>query len=225
MNPHAAPPGPHDRPAARSDAMAPPTPAQITGVVLAGGRGARMGGVDKGLQLFNGVPLALHALHRLQAQVGTCLINANRHLDQYRAFGVPVLADTLPDYAGPLAGFATALARCTTPYLVTVPCDSPLFPTDLVARLADALAREQADIAMASALEADEHGGAPAWRAQPVFCLLPVRLLPGLNAFIASGRRKIDAWTALHQTVLVPFDDARAFANANTLDQLQALQP
>ena len=94
-----------------------------------------------------------------------------------------------------------------------------------MARLSDALVREQADIAMASAQETDEHGGAPAWRAQPVFCLLPVRLLPSLNAFMASGRRKIDAWTALHKTVLVPFDDARAFANANTVDQLQALQP
>lgn len=207
-------------------APAPPpgTPGQITGVVLAGGRGARMGGVDKGLQLFNGVPLAQHALHRLQPQVQTCLINANRHLDAYRQFGVPVLADSLPDYAGPLAGFATALSHCATPYLVTVPCDSPLFPTDLVVRLADALQREQADIAMASAPEADEHSLTLVQRTQPVFCLLPVRLLPSLNTFINSGRRKIDAWTAQHRTVVVPFDDPRAFANANTLEQLQDLQ-
>jgi molybdopterin-guanine dinucleotide biosynthesis protein A len=184
-----------------------------------------MGGVDKGLQLFDGVPLAQHALRRLQPQVGASLINANRHLEQYSQFGVPVHADTLPDYAGPLAGFVTALGQCKTPYLVTVPCDSPLFPTDLVARLAEALVREQADIAMASAQEVDAHSHTLAWRAQPVFCLLPVRLLPSLNTFIASGRRKIDAWTTQHRTVLVPFDDARAFANANTLDQLQALQP
>lgn len=225
MGPHTAAADPHDLPASASEPTAPLSRAQVTGVVLAGGRGARMGGVDKGLQPFHGVPLARHALQRLQPQVGACMINANRHLDQYRAFGVPVLADTLPDYAGPLAGFASALEHCQTPYLVTVPCDSPLFPADLVARLSDALVREQADIAMASAQETDEHGGAPAWRAQPVFCLLPVRLLPSLNAFMASGRRKIDAWTALHKTVLVPFDDARAFANANTVDQLQALQP
>lgn len=184
-----------------------------------------MGGVDKGLQLFHRVPLAQHALRRLQPQVGTCLINANRHLDQYRLFGVPVLADTLPDYAGPLAGIATALGQITTPYLVTVPCDSPLFPTDLVARLADALLQEQADIAMASAPEIDEKSHTMAWRAQPVFCLLPARLLPSLNTFINSGRRKIDTWTAQHNTTVVPFDDARAFANANTLEQLQALQP
>lgn len=200
------------------------SPAQITGVVLAGGRGTRMGGVDKGLQLFNGMPLAQHALRRLQPQVGTCLINANRHLEQYRRFGVPVLADARPDYPGPLAGFATALGQCTTPYLVTVPCDSPLFPTDLVARLADALVREHADIAMASAPETGEHDHPPAWRTQPVFCLLPVRLLPSLAAFIASGQRKIDAWTAQHKTAVVPFDDAGAFANANTVAQLRALQ-
>lgn len=184
-----------------------------------------MGGVDKGLQLFNGMPLAQHALHRLQPQVQTCLINANRHLDAYRQFGVPVLADTLPDYAGPLAGIATALGHCATPYLVTVPCDSPLFPTDLVARLANALLREQADIAMASAPETDAHNHTLVWRTQPVFCLLPARLLASLATFISSGRRKIDAWTAQHNTIVVPFDDARAFANANTLEQLQDLQP
>lgn len=200
-------------------------PAQITGVVLAGGRGARMGGVDKGLQLFNGVPLALHALRRLQAQVGTTLLNANRNIDDYRAFGVPVLPDTVPDYAGPLAGFVSALEHCTTTYLVTVPCDSPLFPTDLVARLASALTQAQADIAMVSIQEQDRRNGQWGWRRQPVFCLLRATLLPGLRDFIAHGGRKIDAWTASQATVAVPFDDAHAFTNANTLEQLQALQP
>lgn len=196
---------------------------QITGVVLAGGRGARMGGVDKGLQLFNGVPMALHALRRLQPQVDSAMLNANRHLDQYQAFGAPVHPDALPDYAGPLAGFITALQHCPTPYLMTVPCDSPLFPTDLVARMAQALVHGEATIAMASVQEPDRHGQL-GWRSQPVFCLLPVRLLPNLNAFVEQGGRKIDGWTALHKTVLVPFEDPRAFANANTLDQLQALQ-
>ncbi len=197
--------------------------AQITGVVLAGGRGARMGGVDKGLQLFDGIAMALHALRRLQPQVGASMLNANRHLDQYQAFGVPVHADALPDYAGPLAGFITALQHCTTAYLVTVPCDSPLFPTDLVARLAQALTRANADIAMASARERNDQGTLE-WRSQPVFCLLPVRLLTSLNAYVAGGGRKIDAWTAQHTTVLVPFDAPRAFANANTPEQLQDLQ-
>ena len=107
----------------------------ITGVILAGGRGSRMGGVDKGLQNFNGMPMALHALMRLAPQVGEVMINANRNLGAYDAMGVPVWPDALPDYPGPLAGFLTGLERCETPYLVTVPCDSPLFPTDLVARL------------------------------------------------------------------------------------------
>lgn len=157
-------------------------PAQITGVVLAGGRGARMGGVDKGLQLFNGVPLALHALRRLQAQVGTTLLNANRNIDDYRAFGVPVFPDTVPDYAGPLAGFVSALEHCTTTYLVTVPCDSPLFPTDLVARLASALTQAQADIAMVSI-----QGAGPAQRA--VGLAQATRVLPAARNAVAGPAR------------------------------------
>ena len=112
---------------------------QITGLVLAGGRGSRMGGVDKGLQSYHGVPLALHALLRLAPQVGSAMINANRNLAAYESFGVPVWPDALPDFAGPLAGFLAGLEHCETPYLVTLPCDSPLFPEDLVARLAQAL--------------------------------------------------------------------------------------
>ena len=111
---------------------------QITGIILAGGRGSRMGGVDKGLQLFNGTTLIQHAIHRLQPQVGQLLINANRHLEMYQALGLPVLADDLADFAGPLAGFLVGLTHCQTPYLVTAPCDTPCFPTDLVDRLATA---------------------------------------------------------------------------------------
>eukprot|EP01136_Pigoraptor_vietnamica_P006063 Opistho-1_new@38552 len=120
----------------------------ITGLVLAGGRGSRMGGVDKGLQKHHGVPLALHAMLRLAPQVGEIMINANRNLAAYESMGVPVWPDSLPDYAGPLAGVLTGLEHCETPYLVTVPCDSPLFPEDLVARLAQALVAEDAEIAI-----------------------------------------------------------------------------
>ncbi len=198
-------------------------PQDITGVVLAGGRGSRMGGVDKGLQNFNGLPLALNALLRLQMQVGHCMVNANRNLAAYESFGVPVWPDGLADYAGPLAGFLTALERCETAWLVTVPCDSPRFPMDLVARLADGAARHGADVAMASAKEDDGQ-----IRAQPVFCLLKVALLESLVAFTHSDGRKIDAWTSQHHTVLVPFDapgdDPHAFANANTLAELQRLE-
>ena len=134
-----------------------------------------MGGVDKGLQNFNGMPLALHTLLRLGPQVGEMMINANRNLAAYEAFGAPVWPDVLADYAGPLAGFLTGLERCETQYLVTVPCDTPLFPQDFVARLAQAMDEQQAEIAMAAAREEDGQ-----LRAQPVFCLMQVDLLESL---------------------------------------------
>jgi len=197
--------------------------ADITGVILAGGRGSRMGGVDKGLQNFNGMPMALHALMRLAPQVGEVMINANRNLGAYEAFGVPVWPDVLPDYAGPLAGFLTGLERCETPWLVTVPCDTPLFPHDLVARLAKAAREADAEIAMATAREQDGQS-----HTQPVFCLLRVELLESLVRFTHGGGRKTDAWTGLHKTVLAPFDtpqdDPRAFFNANTLAELHLLE-
>lgn len=200
---------------------------EITGIVLAGGRGSRMGGVDKGLQNFNGTPLALHALLRLQTQQGGLLseqmINANRNLGAYEAFGVPVWPDTLTDYAGPLAGFMTGLERCESPYLLTAPCDTPLFPLDLAERLAQAFDDEHTEIAMAAALEEDGQ-----LRPQPVFCLMRSELLESLVAFTQAGGRKIDHWTAQHRTVLVAFDkpgdDPRAFHNANTLAELHALE-
>ena len=190
----------------------------ITGLVLAGGRGSRMGGVDKGLQNHHGMPLAMHALLRLAPQVGEIMINANRNLGAYESMGVPVWPDTLADYAGPLSGFLTGLERCETPYLVTVPCDSPLFPADLVARLAQALADADAEIAMPATREDG------VLQAQPVFCLMKTTLLESLVRFTQSGQRKIDKWTALHRCVDVAFDDAHAFANANTADELKQLQ-
>jgi molybdopterin-guanine dinucleotide biosynthesis protein A len=196
---------------------------QITGLVLAGGRGSRMGGVDKGLQNFKGLPLALQVLLRLQPQVGSVMVNANRNLAAYESFGAEVWPDALPDYAGPLAGFLTGLERCQTSHLVTVPCDTPLFPADYVARLAQAMQEQDAEIAMASAPEEDG-----ALRRQPVFCLLQTGLLESLVRFTHAGGRKIDAWTSLHRTVEVPFDlagdERRAFFNANTLAELRALE-
>jgi molybdopterin-guanine dinucleotide biosynthesis protein A len=197
--------------------------ADITGVVLAGGRGSRMGGADKGLQNFNGMPLALHTLMRLQPQVGEVMVNANRNLGAYEAFGVPVWPDVLSDYAGPLAGFLTALERCETGWLVSVPCDTPLFPQDLVARLAHAAQEQGAEIAMAAAREEDGQV-----RPQPVFCLMRVELMESLVKFTQSGGRKIDAWTAQHNTVVATFDqpgdEPRAFFNANTLAELHQLE-
>jgi molybdopterin-guanine dinucleotide biosynthesis protein A len=194
-------------------------PQHITGLVLAGGRGSRMGGVDKGLQQHGGMPLVMHALTRLGHQVGQVMINANRNLGAYESFGVPVWPDAVPDYAGPLAGFQVGLEHCETPWLVTVPCDSPLFPDDLVARLAAAVVEHDAEIAMAATREDG------VLQVQPVFCLLKTELLESLVKFTQSGQRKIDKWTALHRCIEVPFDDAHAFANANTPDELRQLQP
>jgi molybdopterin-guanine dinucleotide biosynthesis protein A len=195
----------------------------ITALILAGGRGSRMGGSDKGLQNFRGLPLALQTLMRIQPQVGEVMCNANRNLAAYESFGVQVWPDVLPDYAGPLAGFLTGLERCETPYLVTVPCDTPLFPLDLVARLAAALEREDAEIAMAAAREEDGQV-----RTQPVFCLMRRDLMESLIRFTQEGGRKIDKWTGQHRTAIVPFDqpgdDPRAFFNANTLEELHRLE-
>lgn len=201
------------------------TPA-ITGLILAGGRGSRMGGIDKGLQNFRGLPLALQTLMRLQLQshpLQEVLINANRNLAAYESLGVAVWSDSIDGFAGPLAGFLTGLERCATPLLLTVPCDSPLFPLDLVERLVQGLHDQDADLAMAAAPEADG-----TVRPQPVFCLLKLDLLESLVKFTQSGGRKIDAWTAQHHCAIVPFDlpgdNPHAFSNANTLAELQQLE-
>ena len=205
---------------------------QITAVVLAGGRGSRMGGVDKGLQNFRGMPLVMHALMRLQMQEGgmvaASMVNANRNLSAYESMGVEVWPDASPDeFAGPLSGFLTGLEQCDTPYLLTVPCDTPLFPLDLAQRLMKALKTEDADIAVASAPEATDDGQTRV-RPQPVFCLMSSDLMESLVAFMQSGGRKIDTWTAQHRVAHVafdaPHDDPNAFANVNTIKELQALE-
>jgi molybdopterin-guanine dinucleotide biosynthesis protein A len=202
------------------------TAQSITALILAGGRGSRMGGIDKGLQNFRGLPMALQTLMRLQLQSlppQDILINANRNLAAYESLGAAVWPDTLDGFAGPLAGFLTGLERCETPLLLTVPCDTPLFPLDLIERLHAALVEEEADLAMAAAREEDGQV-----RPQPVFCLLKVELLDSLVAFTHQGGRKIDAWTGQHRCAIVPFDrpqDApEAFYNANTHEELQKLE-
>lgn len=199
----------------------------ITGLILAGGRGSRMGGVDKGLQNFNGIPLALHTLMRLGPQVESVMVNANRNLSAYESFGASVWPDASADFAGPLSGFLVGLERAETPYVLTVPCDTPRLPLDLAERLAQALVREDADIAMAAAPETSRDGHTEI-RTQPVFCLMKIELSESLVQFMHAGGRKIDTWTAQHNTVLVPFDapsdDPLAFANVNTLNELQALE-
>jgi molybdopterin-guanine dinucleotide biosynthesis protein A len=188
----------------------------ITGVILAGGEGRRMGGADKGLQLLDGRPLALRVLERLQPQVGQVLISANRNLQRYREFGCPVLADLTPGHAGPLAGLQAAMAGVTTPLLLAVPCDSPRLPADLASRLQDALDATRADLAVPRAGD----------RAHRAFCLARRELLPRLEAFLAGGGRKLGLWYASVHAVEVDFDDqADAFDNINSFAELERAQP
>ena len=190
---------------------------EITGLILAGGRGTRMGGVDKGLQTHLGIPLALHALERLRPQVGALMLNANRNLTAYQAMHVPVWPDELADFPGPLAGMLAGLEHCSTPYLATAPCDTPNFPIDLVAHLAQGLDID-GDMATAYTREDGE------LRAQPVFCLMKTSLRDSLRSFIAGGERKTGLFAARHKGAKVIFEAPAAFTNANTPGELAALQ-
>jgi molybdopterin-guanine dinucleotide biosynthesis protein A len=187
----------------------------ITGVILAGGQGRRMGSVDKGLKPLRGKPMAQWVLERFAPQVDEVLINANQNLDTYAQFGCQVVPDEIGGFAGPLAGLHRGLSAATHDLIATVPCDSPFLPLDLIARLYAALEDKQADLAVART------GDQP----HPVFCLCRKSVLPGLTAFLESGGRKIDAWYAALQVAEVLFDDeADAFLNINTLKDLRCLE-
>lgn len=188
---------------------------KFTGLILAGGRGTRMGAVDKGLQVFRGQPMVAHVIERLGPQVDEVLINANRNLERYAEFGHRVLPDQIDGFAGPLAGLHIGMTAASHPLIVTAPCDSPFLPLDLVARLHEGLQRDAADLAVARTFD----------QPHPVFCLAKTALAPHLHAFLASGQRKIDKWYATLKVVEVRFDDEEsAFANINTLAELDAMQ-
>ena len=187
----------------------------ITGLVLAGGLGRRMGGVDKGLVELDGKPMVAHVLTRLVPQVDSVLINANQNIDRYAAFGKPVVPDRIEGFAGPLAGLHAGLSAASTPLLVTVPCDSPFLPLDLVERLRTALDAARAQLAVARTGD----------QAQPVFSMVRREVLEDLAQFLAGGGRKIDAWYARLKVIEVAFDDeAEAFANINTREELSGFQ-
>ncbi|SNX28185.1 molybdenum cofactor guanylyltransferase [Polynucleobacter meluiroseus] len=192
---------------------------QITGLILAGGRAQRMGGIDKGLILFLEKPLIESAIARLKEQVGAMLINANRNITKYASYSYPVLMDETPDFSGPLAGFAIGLKHCQTPYLLVCPCDSPLLPLDLASRMAAELERTECDLVYASTRALN----GKIW-AQPVFCLMRSDLGESLNAFLKSGDLKIDHWFKALRSTTVIFDDEAAFANVNTPEELLALE-
>ena len=184
---------------------------KITGVILAGGLGRRMGGIDKGLQELRGRPLVAWVVERLAPQVDELLINANQNGARYAAFGHRVVPDQIPDFAGPLAGLHAALSAATHPLVATAPCDSPFLPDDLISRLFSALTEHAADLAVARTFD----------QPHPVFCLCKREVLPHLTEFLAGGGRKIDRWYATLKVVEVAFDDeAATFENINTREEL-----
>lgn len=188
---------------------------RITGIVLAGGMGQRMGGVDKGLVTFRNKPLVVHVLERIAPQVDSIIINANREQETYRQFGYPVISDTMSDFAGPLAGLHAGMQYANSPLVVSVPCDAPFLPQNLVAKLLESLQQQHADIAVAST-----NG-----QLQPVFCLCRTSLAAHLEQFLQTGGRKVEHWLNTSRLAVVAFDDQMpAFTNLNTLHDLSELE-
>ncbi len=197
---------------------------QITGLILAGGEGRRMGGLDKGLQWLDGEPLVVHVLRRLAPQVGRLLISANRHQDEYRriaadmarstGLAIDIVSDQFPGHAGPLAGIHAGLLQCQTPWLLSVPCDAPFLPPDLAAQLAAAVQASGARLAYAVA------GTSASVREHPVFSLMRASLLDALTHSLQEGTRKVREWQAGVQAVAARFGDDQAFRNLNTASEL-----
>jgi molybdopterin-guanine dinucleotide biosynthesis protein A len=188
---------------------------KITGIILAGGQGRRMGNVDKGLVPLHGKPMVAHVAERFAPQVDELFINANQNPEEYARLGYRVIPDTISGYAGPLAGLQSGLMASSHELVATVPCDSPFLPHDLIARLKSALQAYDAELAVAVT-----HG-----QPHPVFCLCRRDVLPHLTDFLDQGGRKIDAWYASLIVAEVNFDDeAEAFMNINTPQELKAVQ-
>lgn len=188
---------------------------KITGLILAGGRGSRMGSVDKGLQHFKGMPMIAHVLERFQPQVDEILINANRSIDEYAAMGYRVVPDAIDGFAGPLAGLHIGMTNASHPLVATAPCDSPFLPLDLILRLSTAMQKQDADLAVAKTFD----------QPHPVFCLVKTSLASHLQEFLESGQRKIDKWYATLRVVEVAFDDEEAaFSNINTVEELKSFE-
>lgn len=178
---------------------------QITAVILAGGRGMRMGGIDKGLVDYQGRTMVAHVLERIQPQVNQVIINANRNLDIYQQYGIPVVTDATSQFDGPLAGFQAGATHARTDWILSVPCDSPLLAPDLAERLSHAILESNTSLAIARSASGDH----------PVFCLFHRSLSTDLNLFLQEGQRRVSAWQARHAPVFVDFEDEQAFTNIN----------
>lgn len=184
---------------------------KITGVILAGGLGRRMGGVDKGLQDLQGRPLVRWVIERVAPQVDELLVNANQNGERYAEFGYRVIPDAIAGFAGPLAGLHAALSEARHPLVATVPCDSPFLPADLIFRLFFELTAAKADLAVARTFD----------QPHPVFCLCKRTVLPHLTDYLQRGERKFERWYSTLNSVAVAFDDeAAAFENINTREEL-----
>ena len=188
---------------------------KITGVILAGGKARRMGGADKGLILFDGNPLIEHVIKAFEPQVGNLLINANRNYEIYKNYGFDIIRDELEDYCGPLAGMACALNKTNTPYLVTVPCDTPFISDNLVASLSSSILNEKAEISVA-------HNGD---RLQPVFCMMKKTMIRSINDYLQKGGRKIDQWFEQHSVAIVDLSsNPECFKNVNSKEDIAILE-
>lgn len=191
------------------------TKQKVTAVILAGGQGQRMGGQDKGWVEFRSKPMIRHVLQQIKPQVNGIMINANRSFERYQSLGYPVVEDSASGFQGPLMGMLTGLRHASSEWVLFVPCDTPMLPSDLVERLYQAVQKNGADLAVA-------HDGE---RLQPVIALLHCSLLPSLELWLEEGKRKIDRWFMQHKMVVVPFDDGEtAFINLNTPQELSAVE-
>jgi molybdopterin-guanine dinucleotide biosynthesis protein A len=191
---------------------------QVTGLILAGGRGVRVGGEDKGLLLFNHEPIVKRVFSSLRQQVNMVLVSANRHISEYQAFGVPVFQDRLPNYQGPLAGIESALSACITPYLLVVPCDAPFISDHLARKLYEKMESTNVNIVYAQSYTANGEIAA-----EPMFTLIRTCMLSHLRAYLDSGERKVLGWYESTDHAGVLIEDARCFANANTPEDFQRL--
>lgn len=185
---------------------------EVTAIILAGGRGTRMGGADKGLVTYQDIRMIDHVLTRIRPQADKVILNANRNLAIYQTLGHAVITDASPHFDGPLAGMQAGLQHADTDWIISVPCDSPLLPLDLVQRLSAAIAQHRGLMAVARSASGDH----------PVFCLMHRSLLSSLQTFLDSGQRKVSAWQMQHQPAYVFFAEEQAFTNINSIDASQA---
>ena len=187
----------------------------FSAVILAGGQARRMGGTDKGLLRLNGKAMIEHVIEALEPQCDSIVINANRNHDEYRKFNCPVVADLDKDFNGPLAGMAACMQACSSEFILTLPCDSPVVAADYVERMFKVQSDTSAEICVAR--DAD--------RLQPVFCLIDCQLLDSMLSYLASGQRKIDRWFSQHSLAEVDFSDhQQMFNNINTPDDLKNME-